>query len=149
MSEYVGLAVQGVSALAGAYSQYKAGQKQAEIAQSNVSLTTEEAVNTINEYSFEASKKRDEGKRAVASLRAAEAHAGFQQTGTAAWLQEETMSEYEKDAQAIFVQGLNRSKATMGRAGIYAQQGKVASTAGAWNSAATLLNGVSNAIKIS
>lgn len=148
MSENIGLAIQGLSALAGSYVQYQAGQNQAKIANFNARIATDEAINALNEYSFEASKKRKEGAKALAAMRAKEGRSGFQQTGTAAWLQEDTLSEYEKDAAAILAQGMTKSKMFMSRAGIYSQSAKDSSTAGIWNSGATLLQGVSNAIKI-
>jgi hypothetical protein len=64
-------------------------------------------------------------------------------------LQETTLSEYEKDAQAILAQGISKSSSLMSRAGIYTQQAKSAITGGQLSSAATLLSGVSNAIRIS
>lgn len=147
--EAIGLAIQGVSALAGSYVQYQAGQAQAKVAEQNAAVTTNEAINTLNEYSFEASTKRKEAAKAVSALRAKEGSSGFAQTGTAAWLQETTLSEYEKDAQAILAQGISKSSSLMSRAGIYTQQAKSAITGGQLSSAATLLSGVSNAIRIS
>lgn len=147
--ESIGLAIQGISALAGSYVQYQAGQAQAQIAEQNAAMAANEAINTLKEYQFEAESKRKEAKKTVAALRALEGTSGFQQTGTAAWLQADTMSEYEQDAAAILAQGVSKSQALMGKSGIYGQQAKSYATGGQLSSAATLLSGISNAIKIS
>lgn len=147
--ESIGLVIQGISALAGSYVQYQAGQTQARIAEQNAAISSSEAINTLKEHQFEAETKRKEAKKAVSALRAAEGKSGFQQTGTAAWLQAETLSEYEQDAAAILAQGISKSQSLMGKSGIYGKQARAYATGGQLSAAATLLSGVSNAIKIS
>jgi hypothetical protein len=141
-------AVQAGATVASTINQYRAGRDASDIAEQNMNLTRIEAENTLKEYSFEAEGTRTTARKAVAALRAQEANSGFAQSGTAAWLQQDTMSEYEKDAMAIMAQGLSKSKSLMQKANIYGKQADTYLNSGYWNASGTLLNGVSNAIKI-
>ena len=127
-----------------AYSSIQQGKASQDIGNYNQAVMGQEAVAAESEAAYDAKLKREAGIRAVATMRAQEAKSGFVQLGTPSWVQEETASEYEKDAAAILAQGMTKASTLRSKGNIYGMQGAAAARGGSLSATGTLLQGAAN-----
>ena len=129
----------GLSAL----SQVQAGKEAEAEAERNAAIAREEGIESQRAGREQARLTRAEGRRKAARDRAAIAHAGVKSyTGTPLLLQQETLSEVEREADIFAEEGATTRRQLFSEAAFEEERGKRKRRAGVFGAGTTLLTGL-------
>lgn len=126
-----------------AVSQLQAGKQAESEAKQRAGIDRAEGLEAQRVGREEGRQTRAEGRRAVARTRVQAAHAGIKSfTGTPLLLQQETLSEFEREADIRTAEGTTTRRQLFARAEFEEERGRRRRRAGVFGAGSTLLTGL-------
>lgn len=127
-----------------AYSSYQQAEYSRDVGRYNKAIAKQEAEQAEREAAIAASKKRQEGQRALARQRALYGKAGVSLSSKSPLLvMEEAIAESEHDALLEEYYGASKSRSLESRGKLLSAEGEAGYSRGMWEAGGSLLEGAS------